>query len=63
MYWKDEEPKLPMLYYKDQILGLELYKIMDDDAIQIDEYLFKEKNEYAAKMLVLFFPFRDIRFS
>ncbi len=54
-----KKPKLPMLYYKDQIPELEMCKIHNCEDDQIDETVQRSRNEYATKMLILFFPFRE----
>ena len=56
---KMKKPKLPMLYYKDQIPDLEMCKIHTCEDDQIDETVQRSRNEYATKMLILFFPFRE----
>jgi hypothetical protein len=55
---KMEKSKLPMLYYKDKIPDLENCKIQNCEHDQIDETIERNNNEYATKMLILFFPFR-----
>ncbi len=52
-----------MLYYKDHIPDLEMCKIKNCETDQIDETIQRVRNEYATKVLTLFFLQRKIRFS
>jgi hypothetical protein len=63
MCWKNEKSKLSMLYYKDHIPDLEMCKIKNCETDQIDETIQRVRNEYATKVLTLFFLQRKIRFS
>jgi hypothetical protein len=57
---KLKKSKVPMLYYNDKIPDVELCKL--DTAFgenDIDATTTNIRNEYATKMLLLFFPFRD----
>jgi hypothetical protein len=57
---KLKKSKVPMLYYNDKIPDVELCKLGtafgEND---IDATTTNIRNEYATKMLLLFFPFRD----
>jgi len=55
-----KKPKLPMLFYNDNIPDLELCKVdADEHSAEIDATTWSIRNEYATKMLLLFLPFRD----
>jgi hypothetical protein len=52
--------RIPMLYYKDNIPDLELCKIGSEDLHEdIDLATENIRNEYATKILLLFYPFRE----
>jgi hypothetical protein len=51
--------KLPMIYYKEKIPDLELCKLHMENE-EIDDSTRIIRNDYATKMLILFYPFRQI---
>ncbi len=53
---KMNKPKLPMLYYKDQIPDLEMCKIHNCEDDQIEETVQRIRNEYATICLYCSFP-------
>jgi hypothetical protein len=48
--------KVPMLYYKDHIPDLEQSNIHGEDDV-VDAATLNVRNDYATKMLLLFYPF------
>jgi len=48
--------KVPMLYYKDHIPDLEQSIICGEDDV-VDAATLNVRNDYATKMLLLFYPF------
>jgi hypothetical protein len=50
--------KVPMLYYKDHIPDLEQCNICGEDDV-VDAATLNVRNDYATKMLLLFYPFRE----
>ena len=52
--------KVPMLYYKDHIPDLANCDISsNDDMVDVDAATKNVRNDYATKMLLLFYPFRE----
>jgi hypothetical protein len=50
--------KVPMLYYKDHIPDLEQCMIHGEDDV-VDAATLNVRNDYATKMLLLFYPFQE----